>query len=174
MSNEIKAIVDSRNTIDTSVAVYNILTPGGNGIATYPNQFLLQILENGSIKSLCGYLDYGITTVFELIEYQNKKEIFYITAVDNLLKKNDFLQLTIQLDQELISEEEFEEELQRNECKYLIKTNSAFDKNDFKVVTDILLKFDRKFTGDDASELFSIPLENINSLLDSSVVKENP
>lgn len=143
------------------------------GMNTYPDQYILAILQNGNIKSLSGFLQTGITTIYDLLNYKEKKESFYLLAVDNLMKKNDFLQLSIQLDQQLISEEEFEKELEINESKYLIKMNNYCNKVDFEIALEILPKLGRAFTADEVSELFSIPMENIHSYFDGEIKIEN-
>lgn len=167
MENEIKTVPA---VLHTSVHYYG---SGSTGMNTYPDQYMLAILQNGNIQSLSGHLYSGITTMYELLNHKEKKESFYILAVDNLMKKNDFLQLSIQLDQQLITEEEFEKELEENESKYLIKMNNNCNKVDFEIALDILPKLNRTFTADEVSELFAIPLENIHYYLDGDVKIEN-
>lgn len=146
---------------------------GSTGMSTYADQYMLAILENGNMKSLSGYLHSGITTIYELLHHNEKKESFYLLAVDNLMKKNDFLQLSIQLDQQLITEDEFEKELEENESKYLIKMDNNCNKVDFAIGLEILPKLNRTFTVDEVSELFAIPMENIHNYLDSAINIEN-
>ena len=161
----------STSANDTSVPYYKLLSGGGIN-NTQISHYLLTILEKGEIRAYSGFLHSGIKNFYEFVSYYDKKENLYLTAVDNLIKKNDFLQLTIQLDQELISEEEFRDELERNEIKYLIKMNPEPENVDFKILTEILSKLNREFTSDDASELFSIPLDNINNYIESKRIEE--
>ncbi len=154
----------------TSVNYFGV---GSAGMNTYADQYMLAILQNGNIKSLSGYLHTGITTIYELLHRNEKKESFYLLAVDNLIKKNDFLQLSVQLDQQLITEEEFEKELEANEPKYLIKMDNNCNKVDFEIALEILPKLNRTFAADEVSELFSIPMENIHSYLDGDIKIEN-
>ena len=69
----------------------NYYAGGSAGMNTYADQYMLAILQNGNIKSLSGYLHTGINTIYELLHHNEKKESFYLIAVDNLMKKNDFL-----------------------------------------------------------------------------------
>lgn len=158
---------------NTSLPYYNYKNMVTGKNTTYPDQYLLSVLRNGTVNSLTGYLHSSITTFYDLINHHNKKEKLFLTAVDNLIKKNDFLQLTIQLDQELISDEEFQEEIENNEQKYLIIMNVNYNENDFKLAAEILPKLGRNFSVDEVSELFSIPIENIHTYLDSDKIEEH-
>jgi hypothetical protein len=139
----------------------------GLGEQTMPlNQYRISICESGITTTWGGNTSFSNSIFFQMLEFKTKKEFLYLTAIDNLLKKTDFLQLTMQLDNDLISNEEFEEELDKNESRYLIKTNQEFDSYDFIIVRQILSDLNRNFTHTDASELFSIPVEKVHDFID--------
>jgi len=164
MGNETNIILYAEDATQPMFKYFNAEYEACN---TQPDKYLLAIMQNGDVKAISGHLHASVTNIYQLINNHVDKEKLFLTAVDNLIKKNDFLQLSIQLDQELISEDEFREELERNEVKYLIKMNPDFKLVDFNLGTELLSKLNRQFTSDDASELFSIPLEHINNYLDT-------
>ncbi len=85
------------------------------------------------------------------------KEKLYVTAINNLMKKNEFLLLCSDLDMKVINEEQFEEELTTNSGKYQIVLDQPFDKETFFAVNSIIdqLEFG-DFNVSDIEELFSI------------------
>ena len=165
-------IEQQNDIVATSDTLPMIRSWGSNSFTTLPDQYLLETLQNGRITLIRGYLNSGINNVFDLLKENDQKEFLYIKAVDNLFKKNDFLQLTIQLDQDLITDEEFQQELDINEDKYLIKMTDNINNWDLALVAQILPKLKREFTADEVSELFSIPLENVHLFIDSLTERE--
>ena len=135
------------------------------------NRFIFMIYNNAKIDALTGTFNPYVKNIYQYIAHQDSKEEFYITAIDNLIKKNDYLQLTFQFDQDFISESEFDEELEKNQEKYLITMNPDFREDQFKIISDIIPKLKRNFTGDEIAELFSIPIENVNSYIDSLKIR---
>jgi hypothetical protein len=125
--------------------------------------FVFTVYDSDNVQSLTGKYEYLKQHFF----FQNLREEFYVTAIDNLIKKNDYLQLTIQFDQDLISDKEFDAELDNNESKYLIKMNPDFRTEYFKVINDIIPRLKRNFSSDEISELFSAPIEIVNSYIQS-------
>ncbi len=151
----------------TSIALSSLISHDASIKGVESGSFRYVIFEHNNITSFSRCLNPTISNIVDYVNRQNIKEGFYITAIDNLIKKNEYLQLTIQLDQELISEEDFENELEENEEKYLIKMNTQFSHDYFTYITEILPKLNREFSSDDVSEMFSVPIDEVNSYLDS-------
>lgn len=129
--------------------------------------FFISATENNRLSCIQGVLTPKIKTWFSSFNDHDIKEELYVTALDNLLKKVDYLHLTMQLDQNLIDEDEFDKELDENEDKYLIKINSDFNNLDLDLVISIVSKLkNRDFTSDEISELFSIDVEKIENFID--------
>ncbi len=84
------------------------------------------------------------------------KEKYYIIAIKNLIKKNEFLQLSLQVADKLVTEEEYEKELKENEDKYLISLNRVDNPFDIDVVCDIVKQVNASFTIDEVAEIFSL------------------
>jgi len=166
MSNQLNDIVQTSETLPM------VRFWGGGNLTTLPDQYLLQTLQSGTYTKIRGYLHSGINDVFDLLKENSQKEVLYLRAVDNLIKKNDFLQLTVQLDTELITDDEFQHELEKNEDKYLIKMSEDENQEHLSLIAQILPKLKREFTADEVSELFSIPLEKIHLYIDSLTEKE--
>lgn len=91
---------------------------------------------------------------------------YCIVAISNLLKKNEFLQLSLQLSEKLISEEDFEREVENNPGKYIIEM--ANEQVNLNVISSILSKIGRSFTTDQVSELFSVDPRILKSQLNKS------
>ena len=134
----------------------------------------MSVYEKNNITSLSGHLNPFISNFFSYIKHQTIKEELYITAINNLNKKNEFLQLSTQLDNEIITNEEFDNELELNEGRYLIKINNDFNEEHFRFITEILPKLDRPFSSDEVSEMFSAPIDDVNHYLDSFTHQQHP
>lgn len=91
-----------------------------------------------------------------LLNFSTAKEELYIKAIKNLMKKNEFLQLLIQMLQEQISEEEYEEELLKNREKYFIELKAIESPEYFNVIVNICKKFKSSIAVDEISEIFGI------------------
>lgn len=129
--------------------------------------FLIATTENNRIDCIQGLLTPKIKSWFFGLSVYEAKEELYVTAIDNLLKKIEYLHLTMQLDQDLITEDEFDEELENNEDNYLIKMNSNFNDIDFSIVQSIIHKLKRnKFSSDEISEMFSISIKSVEEFVD--------
>ncbi len=84
------------------------------------------------------------------------KEGFYVRAIRNLMKKNEFLQLYIQLAEEQISEEEYEMELINNKDKYFIEMSPIKSEQEFLFLINVIEKLPKSLSVDEFSELFGI------------------
>ncbi len=96
------------------------------------------------------------------------KENLYITALRNYHKTNNFLKLLNNLSEKLITEEEFGNELNENEDKYVVHANEEVDLHKLKIISEIVQKIGIDFSVDEVSELFSIDpikLEKVSSHL---------
>lgn len=96
---------------------------------------------------------------------QKKTEDFYRIGMTNLLKKNRYLELSLELAEDLITEDEFEEEIERSPDKYIIQLKDLNDYNDLQIIESITKKINEKFSVDQISELFSISHKSINKVL---------
>lgn len=101
----------------------------------------------------------------------NLRNDYCIVAIRNLLKKNEFLQLSLQLSEKLITESEFEAEIDQNPDKYIIQMNNIDDHVHLNVISNILTKIGKTFNVDEVSELFSIDARSINNELKAIGIK---
>ena len=86
-------------------------------------------------------------------------EEYLVTAINNLLKTQEYLQLTIQRKEKLISKKKFNKELRKD--KYILKTDTTFDDSDFIVIENVIKRLERQdLTHDEISAMFSIPMGN--------------
>jgi hypothetical protein len=131
------------------------------------DSYLFAFCENGNVTSLAGQLNPFVKNWFHILKHTENKENFYNQAIINLIKKVDYLQLTMQYNSELINDEDFDNELDINEDKYLIKTNQDFKFSDFNLIIEILQKLNKEFTTDEIAEMFSISIETVNKYVDN-------
>lgn len=87
--------------------------------------------------------------------YQAKEDL-YIKAITNLMKKTEFLQLLIQMLQDQISEEEYEQELMKNREKYFIELKAIESPNYYNAIINICKNLKGSITVDEISEIFGI------------------
>lgn len=84
------------------------------------------------------------------------RENLYITAIRNYHKTTNFLKLVNNLSEKLITEEDFEKEINENEEKYEILANGEIDFPTLRLITDIVQKVGIEYSMDEISEIFSI------------------
>jgi len=101
----------------------------------------------------------------------NLRNDYCIIAIRNLLKKNEFLQLSLQLSEKLISEVEFETEIEHNPEKYIIQMNNIEDGIHLRVISKILTEIGKTFNVDEVSELFSLDARSIDKELKAIGIK---
>jgi hypothetical protein len=100
--------------------------------------------------------------IFQLHEL---RENYCITAIQNLRKKNEFLQLSLDFAESSITEEEFESEVENNPEKYVIDLKELDNFNHLPVISSILEKVGGEFNSGDVSDLFSIDIRSLNKHL---------
>jgi len=100
-----------------------------------------------------------LRSISKKVVYPKRKEEFYLVAINNLLKKSDFLQLSLQHAEKVLTDEEFENELDSNSEKYLIDLHEFSEPSDINVIGDIVNQIERDFTVDEVSEIFSVTPE---------------
>lgn len=96
------------------------------------------------------------------IRYAALKEELCLVAIKNLFKKAEFLQLSLQLSENLITEDEFENEISVNPEKYVIDIKESENPEYIEIIKNIIIKIGKVFTIDEVSELFSIDVRSIN------------
>lgn len=128
--------------------------------------YLLAIYDNDDLSIFTGKFDSYAKNIYSMFYNNEIKEGYFLRAIKNLRKKNEYLQLTMQFEQELISDDEFYDELDNNEDKYLIKIDHSFDNSKFKYINQIIQKLDSDFSSDEIAEMFSVPIESVNQYID--------
>lgn len=129
------------------------------------DSFVFAVQKNEDIHLVQGEGNNFTKAFFEIMQENENKEFFYLKAIKNLLKQKEYLNLLYQVSNDLITDEEFNDELENNEDKYLINIDNILDSTNFKVVSKILDKIGDNFTDDDISEIFSLEVSNIENLL---------
>jgi len=153
--------------VSTAIPINSHYRPTTGSNSELMGSFVIATTEENRLNFIHGSLTPKIKNWFSGFNNYEAKEDLYITALDNLLKKVDYLHLTMQLDQNLIDENEFDKELE-NEDKYLIKINENFKNIDLNLILSITNKLkNRNFSSDEISELFSIEVEKIEDYIDN-------
>ena len=134
-----------------------------------PGAYMFAIADTKSVNYISGESNRYVKNIFGVLHNHQMKEKFYIQAIQNLYKKAEFLELSNEFDNDVISEEEFECELKLHKDKYLIKINPEFEKDSFPYIIEIVNHIKRQFTHDEVSELFSIPIDKINHIIEFSL-----
>jgi hypothetical protein len=152
--------------LNTSSPIFAPIGGGSNANPITNGGYVLAIYDNNDLNVFTGnFNSYGIN-IFSMLYNNDIKEDYFIRAIKNLRKKNEYLQLTLQFEQELISDDEFYDELDNNEDKYLIKIDHSFDNSKFKYINQIIQKLDSDFSSDEIAEMFSVPIESVNQYID--------
>lgn len=96
------------------------------------------------------------------IQFKDAREPLYHRGIANLLKKIDFLKLYIQLIEEDITEDEYEEELEKNGKIYAIDITTETTENELFNILDIAKEIPKKLTASEVSEIFGVDVSNPN------------
>ncbi|MCA4897462.1 MAG: hypothetical protein ACK514_01015 [Bacteroidota bacterium] len=145
-----------------------------------PMSSRFQTIVNLSNADANGFVSFTIdenqmNMLFQQFHFKNHidnlRNDYCIVAIRNLLKKNEFLQLSLQLSEKLITESEFETEIDQNPDKYIIQMNNIDDHVHLNVISNILTKIGKTFNVDEVSELFSIDARSINNELKAIGIK---
>jgi hypothetical protein len=105
----------------------------------------------------------GISNIYTASQNCIRREELLITAIKNLLKRINFLELYQQLQAQEIVEDEFERQLELQANRYVIEMNNDFDGNDAKIIYSIVARIGteiKDLSVSDVTELFSL---NVNS-----------
>lgn len=129
------------------------------------DSFVFAIQKQNHFNYIEGELNPFTENIFNILKENSEKEYFYIKAIENLLKQKEYLNLAYQMSHNLITDEEFNNELEQNEDKYLIKIDDNLDVNRFKLLLKIISKIKYNFSDDDVFEIFSFEINNISSFL---------
>jgi hypothetical protein len=137
-----------------------------SGYQELPDSFLFAVKQNDNVKFIGGELNRFTENIFDVLRIHSEKEMIYIRAIENLLKQKEYLNLFYQVTQNLITDEEFNSELELNEDKYLIRMNDAVDYNKLELITTILHKINFDLTEDELSEIFSLNVNVISKIIE--------
>lgn len=112
------------------------------------------------------FLDFVIT-IQSYHGYFRRKQDLEIVAIQNLVKIKNLLQLDVQRAQELITEDEYENELKTNPQRYIIRVGELAHADDLYVINEIVTEaaLESEITADEVAEMFSIDHNTINNHL---------
>lgn len=100
--------------------------------------------------------------LIEQYQMSNEKEQLLIQAIKNLIIKNNYLQLLLELSDNNITEEEFNKELDQHSEKYFIDVKNELNEKTLLIILDIFKQLGNDFYINDITDLFSINTDNIN------------
>jgi hypothetical protein len=132
------------------------------------NSFVFAIRKSHSFEWIEGEINEYTQDIFEILAENSDKELIYIRAIKNLLKQKEFLNLQYLYSNEMITDDEFSQELDENEDKYLIHVDNDLNNKSFDVLCKVLKKINLNFTDDDLSEIFSVRTHNIINLINTT------
>lgn|SRR5690606_7335476 len=119
--------------------------------------FFVAIHQSNHVNCYHGKLNHSSTSFFHLLTENYEKERFYVKAIKNLLKQKRYLNLMYEYSHELISEQEFNKELEENESNYLIEANERLDSlNAFSSLVKVLGNIGESLSEEDLTEMFSL------------------
>jgi len=96
---------------------------------------------------------------------KNSKNYYLIKAIQNLIIKNNFLELSIKLAEKQITNKEFDNEIDQHPEKYIIEISYVKDSNDLFIINDILKEIKFKLSIDEVGDLFSLDLCDIEKII---------
>ena len=128
--------------------------------------FIVESADSGDLYSsipLHGLLN-GLNSLQRTIADARVKEAYCLTALRNLIKKNDFLQLSLELANGYITEDEFDEEFSKNRERYVVELKKLERTSDLNAIGSIVAAVDaKKFTVHDVSEMFGLEMDSVEN-----------
>ncbi len=121
-------------------------------------------IQNEQLKKCLPAVAYGY--IFAQKRALIKEELF-IKAINNLLKKNEYYELCLQLAEDVISESEFDEEINSNPSKYFIEVNDDITEEKFMQIMEITKMLPQTLTFDRISDIFSVSPKLLSNKLES-------
>ncbi len=97
-------------------------------------------------------------------EYSCNREIenkLLYRIIKNLIKKTSFIQLSLQLTEDQITEDEFDMEIENNPEEYIIDLQYLDENINLFSINNIIKKIGKGFSIDEVSEMFAIDLSNV-------------
>jgi len=137
------------------------------------------IQEGATFKIVYAYQ--GVTNIIDVdldiiekgrqaIEHSIKSESFLIEAVQNFIRKMNFLELNESLEDGEISEEEFNIALEKDVNRYAITLKDIDNPNDALIIADLIKKIGydlREFSTSEVSEMFSVKENQLVAMINS-------
>jgi len=127
-----------------------------NGIVHIPEKKFKITLDNSEIKFQVKASDFDDPWT----NITKTKEILYLDAINNLIKKSKFLQLYIQLIDNQITDEEYEAELNNYPDDYFINLKEI-NSDSYDALVLILHCLPKELSVDDVSEIFGFKAHSL-------------
>lgn len=135
----------------------------------YQNNFKIVIGDKDS-QNTCEVSWNTFNEAFFLLKKSQRSETLLIEAVKNFIRKINILELNESLNDEEITEEEFDAEILINANKYVITLNNITSQDDAILIGELVQKigFDlRDLTTNEVSELFSVKENQLVSIINA-------
>jgi hypothetical protein len=121
--------------------------------------------EEGRITIILNTEKSKIETFFKDVnvysDYIKIKESYFLLAITNIIKKNNYLSLMLQLAQDQITEEEYIKDIEENPSKYVIDVKYLENPGDLNIINEIIKKIGLTFSIDEVAEIFALDSEDI-------------
>ena len=102
------------------------------------------------------------------------KEQFYQTMVKNLMKKNNYLNLSWLLDKGQITEDDFQVEIETNPNLYVIEPNGEVNEDIINVVNEILGELNIQLDASEVSDLFALDHQALVAIIEKYQLEVQP
>ncbi len=137
--------------------------------ATYSELVTIQGTVNETFFSIPNTNNSNPSLIFQTIssmltKIENVKEGFYITGIQNLRRKINFIRLNNDFQNGDITEEEYEKELEENEDKYVVNVSFLNNAYYLQILNEIIDKIGGDLTLSDIQEMFSVDISKANNL----------
>ena len=102
------------------------------------------------------------------------KEQFYQTMVKNLMKKNNYLNLSWLLDKGQITEDDFQVEIETNPNLYVIEPNGEVNEEIITTINEILGELNIQLDASEVSELFALDYQDLVAIIEKYQTEIQP
>jgi len=132
--------------------------------------FFQIVFGNQEVTNIIDVNQSIIEKSFRAIEYSRKSEVYLIEATRNFIRKLNFAELNEALEDNEITEDEYNSALDHNSEKFVVTLRDIGCPSDVLIIADLVKKIGydlREFSTSEVSEMFSVKENQLIAHVDS-------
>lgn len=162
-------------SLNSDIATNLVVVPDTNDDPLNPDRIdfpnnLKIVVGNADAQNTYEVSWNSFTEAYNILKKSQRSETLLIEAIRNFIKKINISELNESLNEEEITEEEFDAEINKNAFRYVINLNNITSQDDAIIISELVQKigFDlRDLSTSEVSELFSVKEHQLVSYINA-------